>query len=65
MPEVREVSREDAEKIWACKCPVCGGNLKGVLDKSGGTVSMKVICEYGCKKFSVPPRPDLPRWIRS
>lgn len=63
MPEVREVSMEEAEKIWAGKCPVCSGNLKEVLDKSKDVVCVKAICEFGCKKFNVPPRPALPERI--
>jgi hypothetical protein len=61
MPNLREVSREDAEKIWAGQCPVCGGKLVGARSKSKGPMNM--MCEYGCQKFNVQPRPALPQRI--
>ena len=58
--ELREVTREEAERIWVGKCPVCGGNL--LVGPSGG-ISINVKCENGCKAFNVPPRPFLPQRI--
>ena len=60
MPDLREVSREDAEKIWTGQCPKCGGRL---LAGPRGGVSANVMCENGCQKYNVPPIPALPRRI--
>lgn len=65
MPDIREVSREEAERIWAGKCPVCNGKLLGTLDTSGDVVCVKAICEFGCTQFNVPPRPEMPQRIQS
>lgn len=63
MNDFNEVTRDEAEQIWNRKCPVCGGNLLGALDKTGSKIYVKVICEFGCKKFKVPARPELPMRI--
>ena len=60
MSELKEVSREEAEKIWDGQCPICGGKL---MAGSRGGKAINVMCEYGCKKFSVPSRPALPQRI--
>lgn len=60
MNELKEVSMDEAEQIWNGKCPVCGGNL--LAGPSGG-LAVNVMCEFGCKKFNVPPRPMLPQRI--
>lgn len=60
MPNVKEVSRDDAEKIWAGQCPKCGGTL---LAGPIGGVSINVMCENGCQKYNIPPRPFLPQRI--
>lgn len=60
MNELKEVQKWEAEEIWAGKCPVCGGKL--LAGPRGGN-SVSVMCEYGCKKFNVPPRPFLPQRI--
>ena len=56
----KEVTKEEAEQIWNGKCPVCGGRL--MAGPRGGS-SVNVMCEFGCKKFSVPQRPMLPERI--
>ena len=60
MNGLKEVSREEAEQIWNGKCPVCGGRL---MAGPRGGISLNVMCEFGCKKFNVPPRPMLPQRI--
>lgn len=62
MPAVKEVSRDDAESIWTEKCPMCGGKLLGAWG-SNHKDSINVMCEFGCQKFNVPPRPALPQRI--
>ena len=63
MKDSPEVTINEAEQIWNRKCPVCGGNLLGSVDKSGSKTYVKVICEFGCKRFKVPARPELPMRI--
>lgn len=60
MVNVKEVSREDAEKIWSGQCPICSGKL---LAGPRGGISINVMCENGCQKYNVPPRPILPQRI--
>ena len=58
MPNLKEVSRDDAERIWSGHCPICSGKL---LARAG--VSVNVMCENGCQKYNVPLKPLLPQRI--
>lgn len=60
MVNVKEVSRDDAEKIWSGHCPICSGKL---LARRGAGVSVNVMCENGCQKYNVPLKPLLPQRI--
>lgn len=60
MSDHNEVTQWEAEEIWKGNCPVCGGKL---LAGPRGGLSVNLICEFGCKKFNVPPKPFLPQRI--